>query len=270
MSASTSSVPVQVTRRGNVGSGTVPYARRKVQTALGVGRVPVRYAHVVLDWRRDPAIERPAVAEATADIDGTIVRATSIAPTMVEAVDDLEERLRRQLVHLEDRTRTRHRWTALAPEHEWRHGDLPRRRTAFFRRPAENREIVRRKSFASAPMTVDEAAYEMDLLDHDFFVYRDVDTGRPALVHRLDGGGYGVQGAAPHPGPTPQATVARESGPPTLTDDEARARLDADDEPFVFYLDEATGEGRVIYLRYDGHYGIVAERPVRVQWTLGQ
>lgn len=261
MSVSTSSIPVQVTRRGNVGSGTVPYARKKIQSALRLGREPVRYAHVVLDWRRDPAIDRPALAEATVDVDGTIVQATSIAPTMVEAVDDLEERLRRQLVHLEDRTRTRHRWTALASEHEWRHGDLPRRRAAYFPRPAETREIVRRKSFASAPMTVDEAAYEMDLLDHDFFVYRDADTARPALVHRLDGGGYGVQGAAPPPGSTPEAIVTWEPPPPSLTDEEARARLDADDEPFVFYLDEATGEGRVIYLRYDGHYGIIAERP---------
>jgi ribosome-associated translation inhibitor RaiA len=270
MTISTSSIPVQVTRRGNVGSGTVPYVRRKVRRALGVGREPVRYARVVLDWRRDPAIERPALAEATVDVDGTIVRATSIAPTMLEAVDDLEERLRRQLVHLEDRTRTRHRWTAVATEHEWRHGDLPRRRSAYARRPVENRELVRRKTFASAPMTVDEAAYEMDLLDHDFFLYRDVDTRGPALVHRLEGGGYAVQGAAPHPGATPGATVDREPGPPTLTDDEARARLDADDEPFVFYLDAATGEGRVIYVRYDGQYGLVAEQPVRGQHTAGQ
>ena len=260
MSVTTGSVPVQVTRRGNVGSGTVPYARRKVQRALGVGREPVTYAHVVLEWRRDPAIERPALAEATVDIGGTIVRAKSGAPTMVEAIDGLEDRLRRQLVQLEDRTRTRHRWTALASEHEWRHGDLPRPQAAHFPRPVESREVVRRKSFTSAPMTVDEAAYEMDLLDHDFFVYRDADTGTPALVHRLDGGGYGVQGAARHPGVTPQATVVREPAPPNLTDQEARTRLDAADEPFVFYLAEATGEGRVIYLRYDGQYGIVAER----------
>ena len=29
-------------------------------------------------------------------------------------------------------------------------------------------------------------------------------------------------------------------------------------EPFVFFLDEATGRGRVVYRRYDGHYGLVA------------
>jgi ribosome-associated translation inhibitor RaiA len=260
MSVSTSSVPVQVTLRGNVGSGAGQYARRKVQRALGLGREPVVYAHVVLDWRRDPAIERPALAEATADIDGTIVRAKSAAPTMSEAVDDLEYRLRRQVVQLQDRIRTRHRWTALAAEHEWRHGDLPRRRAAYFPRPVQLREVVRRKSFATAPMTVDEAAYEMDLLDHDFFLYRDVDTGGPALIHRLDSGGFGVQRAALRKDPPPRSTVTWEPDPPTLTDGEARTRLEADGEPFVFYVDEATGDGRVIYLRYDGQYGLVTEQ----------
>ena len=48
MTISTSSIPVQVTRRGNVGSGTVPYVRRKVRRALGVGREPVRYARVMV------------------------------------------------------------------------------------------------------------------------------------------------------------------------------------------------------------------------------
>jgi hypothetical protein len=49
----------------------------------------------------------------------------------------------------------------------------------------------------------------------------------------------------------------REPDPPLLTDDEARTRLEADGERFVFYLDRETGAGRVLYLRYDGHYGIV-------------
>ena len=28
-------------------------------------------------------------------------------------------------------------------------------------------------------------------------------------------------------------------------------------EPFVFYLDPETGRGRVLYIRYDGHYGLI-------------
>lgn len=253
MSTMQESVPVEVTLRGNVGSYAGEYARDKISAALAVAHEPVLLARVVLDWRHDPALERPATAEVSVDLNGTPLRAKAAAPTMQEAVDELEHRLRRQLVQLQKRERDRHRWTATASEHEWRHGDLPRRPVPYFPRSAETREVVRQKSFASTAMTVDEAAYEMDLLDHDFFLYRDAGSGRPALVHRT-AEGYAVRGADPAGAVT---SVVDEQAPPSLTDHEARARLEADGEPFVFYLDRETGEGRVLYHRYDGHYGLI-------------
>jgi ribosome-associated translation inhibitor RaiA len=248
-------VPVEVTLRGDVGSSAGGYARDKVAHALGVAHAPVLSAHVVLAWRHDPgAAESHALAQASAHVDGHWVRARTAAPTMHEAVDALEDRLRRQLVHLQDRDRTRYRWTGIAAEHEWRHGDLPRHAVPYVPRPEDTREVVRHKSFASTAMTVDEAAYEMDLLDHDFFLYRDAASGRPALVHRLPDAGYGVQGAEPD---ATVATVTYGPPPPSLSDDEARARLEADGEPFVFYLAGDSDTGRVLYHRYDGHYGLI-------------
>lgn len=237
-------IPVEVTLRGNVGEYAGKYARGKIATALDIAHGPVLTAHVVLDWRRNPASENHAIAEASANVDGLVVRAKTAAPTMPEAVDDLEYRLRRQLTHLQDRNRTQHRRTSIPGEHEWRHGDLPRGRVPHFPRPAESREVVRRKSFASTPMMPDDAAYEMGQLDHDFFLYRDAASGAPALVHRLSGGGYGVQGAEAAP-------------PPSLTEAQARARLEIDGEAFVFYRDAETGAGCVLYHRYDGHYGLI-------------
>lgn len=228
MPLTTQPVPVDVTLRGNVGSFAGEYARDKVAAALAVGHKPVRNARVVLDWRRDPAVERPAVAEASADVDGRPVRAKTAAATMPEAVDDLVDRLRRQLVGLQDRTRTLQRQPA-APH-----------RVPITRVPEEEREVVRHKSFASAPMTLEEASYEMDLLDHDFFLYRDVATDDPALVYRL-----------------PDGEVEVGCPPPALTDAQARTRLETYDEPFVFYVDRDSGDGRVLYHRYDGHYGLI-------------
>ena len=255
MSVTSKSLPIEVTLRGNVGDFAGDYARDKISTALEVAHEPVLHSHVVLDFSHDRALERHAVAEVTVDVNGTTVRARTSAPTMNEAVDDLEYRLRRQLVKLKDRSQTRHRWTGIAEDSEWRRGDLPRRALTYFPRAEEGREVVREKSFASEPMTVDEAAYEMDLLDHDFFLYRDAESGKPALVHRLPPAGFGIQGAAPT---MAVATVTYEAAPPTMTDDGARTRLEADREPFVFYLDSETGEGRVLYHRYDGHYGLIA------------
>jgi ribosomal subunit interface protein len=248
------SVPVEVTLRGKVGDFAGEYARDKISRALDVVHEPVLHAHVVLDWTHDPSLERHALAEVTVDVNGTTVRAKTSAPTMNEAVDDLVYRLRRQLVQLRDRARARHRWTGVAGDHEWRHGARPRRPVPYFPVAEEAREVVRHKSFASEPMTVDEAAYEMDLLGHDFFLYRDARSGQPALVHRLPPGGYGVTGVTPA---RTAATVTYEALPPRLTDAEARVRLETDGEPFVFYLDQDTSEGRVLYHRYDGHYGLI-------------
>ena len=254
MSVSAESVPVEVTLRGHVGSHARDYARDKVAAALAGEQPGVLHAHVVLERRADPAVPRPHRAEVTADVHGAVLRAHAVAPSMGEAVDAMESRLRRQLVQLRNRTRTRHRWTGVAGEHEWRHGDVPRESEPWFPRPSESREVVRRKTFAAAPMTVDEAAWEMDLLDHDFYLYTDLASGDPALVRRLPDGGYAVRGGAEQ---DTVAAVTREPAPPTLTDVEARTRMDTDPDPFVFYVDRESGEGCVLYRRYDGHYGLI-------------
>ena len=256
MSVSEEQAPVEVTLRGEVGDSAGRYAQEKVEQALSVARPRVLHAHVVLDHRHDPAVQRPARAAATVDVEGTTLRAHATAPTMGEAVDELEDRLRRRLVQLQDRTRTRHRWTGVATGHEWRHGDQPRKPVPYYPRPEESREVVRHKSFAAAPMTIDEAAFDMDLLDHDFYLFTDVESGESALVHRLPDGGYGVKGGATEES---VAEVTHEPSPPTLTDAEARIRLETDGEPFVFYLDTESGQGRVLYRRYDGHYGLITQ-----------
>ena len=254
MSVQEESAPVEVTLRGHAGSGDGEYARAKVEQALSIAQPDVLHAHVVLEHRPDPAVGRPARAEATVEVRGATVRAHAVAPTMTEAVDELEDRLRRRLVHLRERTRSRHRWTGVASEHEWRHGDQRREPLSYFPRPLESREVVRHKTFEPAAMTLDEAAFEMEMLDHDFYLFTDLDSGRPMLVHRLPDGGYGVRGGRAEGAVAP---VTAEPGPPGLSDTEARTRLDAGDEPFVFYVDSDSGEGRVLYRRYDGHYGLI-------------
>jgi len=249
---------IEVTSRGDVEEEARAYAEEKVGIALAVAHRPVLRAHVVLGRHRDPAVAMAATAEATVDVGGTLLRAHAAAPTTAEAIDELEDRLRRRLTRAEERTRDRHRWTGVAAEHEWRHGDLPRRPEAWFPRAPESREVVRRKTFAAEPLTVDEAAFDMESLDHDFFLYTDAGTGEAAVVRRLADGGYAVRGgAAPEAVGRAAADVVLDPPPPRLTDEQARARLDADAERFVFYLDPGSGQGRVLYRRYDGHYGLI-------------
>jgi ribosomal subunit interface protein len=54
--------------------------------------------------------------------------------------------------------------------------------------------VVREKVHAAAPMTLDQALYEMELVGHDFFLFVDKETRRPSVVYRRRGYDYGVIG----------------------------------------------------------------------------
>ena len=51
---------------------------------------------------------------------------------------------------------------------------------------------LREKTHQSAPMAIDEALREMELVGHDFYLYFDKDAGQPSLVYRRRGWSYGV------------------------------------------------------------------------------
>ena len=54
--------------------------------------------------------------------------------------------------------------------------------------------VIRRKVFASTPMTVDDALYFMELVGHDFYLFVDAESNRPSVVYRRKGWDYGLIG----------------------------------------------------------------------------
>ena len=52
--------------------------------------------------------------------------------------------------------------------------------------------VIRKKVFASVPMTVDDALFHMELLGHDFYLFNDKESGRPSVVYRRRAYDYGV------------------------------------------------------------------------------
>ena len=65
--------------------------------------------------------------------------------------------------------------------------------TSFAPEPEDDLNIVRIKSFYFKPMTREEAVMQMNLLEHNFFAFRDEDNGGTfAVVYRRNDGGYGL------------------------------------------------------------------------------
>jgi ribosomal subunit interface protein len=52
--------------------------------------------------------------------------------------------------------------------------------------------IVREKEHSAEPMTVDQALFEMELVGHDFYLFSDVESGRPSVVYRRHAYDYGL------------------------------------------------------------------------------
>jgi hypothetical protein len=52
--------------------------------------------------------------------------------------------------------------------------------------------VVHEKIHRAAPMTLDEALSDMELVGHDFYLFRDMHTGLPSVVYRRCGYDYGL------------------------------------------------------------------------------
>ena len=52
--------------------------------------------------------------------------------------------------------------------------------------------IVREKHHKADPMTIDQALLEMELVGHDFYLFRDKESGQPCVVYNRRGYNYGV------------------------------------------------------------------------------
>ncbi|WP_419995455.1 ribosome hibernation-promoting factor, HPF/YfiA family [Streptomyces boninensis] len=59
--------------------------------------------------------------------------------------------------------------------------------------------VVREKTHAASPMTLDQALYEMELVGHDFYLYVDSDKKMPSVVYRRHAYDYGVIHLDPYP-----------------------------------------------------------------------
>jgi ribosomal subunit interface protein len=78
--------------------------------------------------------------------------------------------------------------------------------------------VVREKFHVARPMAIDQALFEMELVGHDFFLFRDAEDGRACVVYRRRGYQYGVirlveQTAEDQAGAPPgEATLSRANG----------------------------------------------------------
>ncbi|MBF6175617.1 sigma 54 modulation/S30EA ribosomal C-terminal domain-containing protein [Nocardia blacklockiae] len=239
----------------HVSAAAADYAREKVTRTLRSARGPVLSARVRLTRYRDPALERPVVAQANANVGGRDVRVQVTAPGDREATDLLTARLHTRLGRLRQHRRAPWaEWPDLIP-HERRAAALP-----YFPRSEVEREVVRYKTFPLGAATYDQAVFDMEMMDYGFRLF--VESGTDSVLYRT-GAGYRLAQVTPRGEGAADGPVCPARSPaaaPVLDVEGAIVRLELTGWPFVFFRDRASRRGCVLYHRYDGHYGLIVPR----------
>ena len=136
-------------------------------------------------------------AEVTVFANGTVIRAQERSENLYASIDLAAGKLARQL----------RRWKERHSDHHHSHGhsasQTPSTDVVNDASPVEGsllqgREAelpdpgVRRKYFAMPPMGLEEARRQLDLIDHDFYLFREKESDQLQVIYRRNHGGYGV------------------------------------------------------------------------------
>lgn len=169
--------------------------------------------HVEVDCEANPRQHDQGVhVELTAYSKGPVIRAEAAADDKMGALDLALDKMAAQMRKAADRRRV-HRGRrapvsvgrALAGVPTEGAGSLPddvvgalvddaavERQVGPITVTGDGPLVVREKTHPASPMTLDQALYEMELVGHDFYLFVDKESERPAVVYRRRGYDYGV------------------------------------------------------------------------------
>jgi putative sigma-54 modulation protein len=131
---------------------------------------------------KNPSIADNHVAEATIWTKGPVLRAKEASTDMRASIDLLTDKLERQVSRYRQKRRRRHQRNGRPQEAsvlaavDEEHGPV----------------IVKSKQFVLRPMTPEQAVLELELVGHDFFLFRNAETDEINVVYRRRGSGYGL------------------------------------------------------------------------------
>ena len=150
-------------------------AEQRINTRLGKFFGDEADAKIVLS-----EVRNKIVLELTVKYNSMIFRSQRSAEDKNVALDDAIDKIIRQIRKNKTRVEKKLKDTAFKEA---------------FAEPVEevpDFEVIRHKKFKMRPMSVDEAILQMNLLDHEFFMFTDADTGLINVVYKRDDGNYAV------------------------------------------------------------------------------
>ncbi len=115
---------------------------------------------------------------------GTILRAEETTDDMLSSVDRVIDSLDRQIRKYKTKLQTRKNGESIRFE------EVPHDETTIEEGTKE--KVVKYKKIGLKPMFIEDAIMQMNLLNHDFFVYEDAETSKISVVYKRKDGDFGV------------------------------------------------------------------------------
>ncbi len=157
------------------------YAENKLGKLDRLVKDPTRI-ELELAVEKNPSIADNQVAEATVWTKGPVLRARETSEDMKASIDQLVDKLERQVKRYRDKRRPR--------KHDRHDGPPPE--FASTEVSESGPAIVKTKQFAFKPMTAEEAVLQLELVGHDFFVFRNSESEEINVVYRRRDEDYGL------------------------------------------------------------------------------
>ena len=153
----------------------------------GISRVTVELTSEPTRSQRDRI-----VAQVTLDVGGSVLRAEQRSSSTTEAINSVAEVLDRRIERYKSHAYRSERARQNVPLRTQQAEDLSQTVSEETRGMLPDGDLVRVKQFDMVPMTVEEAAFQMQLLGHGFFMFLNREANEYNLVYLRDDGNYGL------------------------------------------------------------------------------
>ncbi|WP_017292976.1 ribosome hibernation-promoting factor, HPF/YfiA family [Geminocystis herdmanii] len=167
------------------------YVEEKLEKAVKHFQNLATKVDVHLSVARNARISDKHKAEVTVYANGTIIRAQEHSENLYASIDLVSDKIARQLRKYKERQLDKKIHpqvkTTDAVEEKPVEGNLIGDRT-----PELPTEVVRMKYFAMTPMTIDDALEQLQMVDHDFYMFQNKETGDINVIYQRNHGGFGV------------------------------------------------------------------------------
>jgi putative sigma-54 modulation protein len=168
------------------------YVQHKIEKAVSHFEHITTEVDVNLSVAKNPRITAAQVAEVTIYANGTVIRAQEASERLYASIDLVADKIARQLRKYKERTFNKKNASDLKYAEEEIELEVLERDLTTERSPALPLEVVRTKYFTMHPMTTEEALDRLQFVDHDFYMFENIETGDINVVYRRSHGGFGA------------------------------------------------------------------------------